>query len=609
MESKSLEKYFSDAKKLPLVMTFADVQSLVCTKGVTSPTKKSWWNLKNIIIMTISIIFTAAILVYSLSVNNSYRGRYTPESNYFVSILEVDSKEGGKQLAKSQLFDDQTIDLASNEITSTNEDQHSTEELHDIDFSFIDNSKNQSLEPAGLSEFFRNYTSEKLVPSKNKEAEQPMISSKSAINEIDGETKTITQSVDAANFKSLTLSNKFGNIKVESWDKPTVEVTAYFTLETKDYEDAEKGLKNFKMNLIPEGNNVTVTNNWANYNNCSENSNNASGNKGLFNFSNQNSFTTDQGEKIKYKKFKIEYTVILPKYFNVNLSNSYADIEMHTIEGVANIEIFQGNLFANDMKELTLNLKYGTAEVNDIVNGRVESFQSTFRLGNSAKLNLNAKYSTVQIGGVEDLNLEGFQSNLVSIDEVKNLEGKWKYGKLELQKDAENVKIATFQTPFTAQNIDHLTMDMKYGNLTAQAINYLELTESFQSNIRIISVGKIEGSLKYSPVEIDLLKNEMNLKMFNGNLKIENIGSSFTEIDLEAKYTDISLRFDSNAKYKLIAETKYSKLTMPDGFRNVRHVKKTNQGIENFSGTFNESVGKEASQVNLNCFDGKIKLE
>ncbi|WP_107038193.1 hypothetical protein [Brumimicrobium mesophilum] len=608
-ESKSIEEYFSKAKNLPLAMSFADVQSLVSAKGVTSPPKKSWWNLKNIIIMTISTLFTTAILVYSISFNNTENGKYTPENNSFENISKINAKEERKQFINYQSIENQKSNLVLDEITSTSPGQHSTEKSQEIDFSMIKNSENQSFGSVGFSKYYGSYESKNLVPIHNKRVYEPITNSTVENNEINGETKSITKSVDAANLKTFTLDNKFGNIKIESWDKPTIEVTAHFTLETKDYEDTEKGLDNFKMDLITEGSDVSVTNNWSDYKNCSDNANISFGNKGLFNFSSHNSFTTDQGEKIKYKKFKIEYKVKIPKYFNVNLSNSYSDIELQTIEGVGNIDIFQGKLHANDMKELNLKVKYGTAELNNITNGKVESFQSTFRLGDAEKLTLNAKYSEVKIGGVEDLNLEGFQSNLVANGEIKNLKGNWKYGKIELQKDASNVKIATFQSPFTTQNIDHLTIEMKYGKLNAKSINHLKLNESFQSKIRIINVGKIEGTLKYSPIEIDLLKTEMNLNIYNGNLKVENIGANFTAIDLQSKYADIRLRFESNAKYKLQAETKYSNLIVPDGFRNVRELSNTKTSVQNFSGTFNEAGAGEVSRVNLECYNGKVVVE
>ena len=107
MESKSIEKYFSKAKKLPLAMTFADVQSLVSAKGVSSSPKRNWWNLKNIIIMTITTILTTAILVSILSLDSTDNGKYFPESNSFENIQEINSKEGEKPFVDNQLIENQ----------------------------------------------------------------------------------------------------------------------------------------------------------------------------------------------------------------------------------------------------------------------------------------------------------------------------------------------------------------------------------------------------------------------------------------------------------------------------------------------------------------------
>jgi len=609
MESKSIEEYFSKANKMPLAMSFADVQSLVSAKGVTSPPKKSWWNLKNIIIMTISAILTTAILVYSLSVNTNSDSRYTPNKLTFENNLEIDSEKEIKQLTYIQKPEGNGNVLVSNEVISNIGAEHPKGQLIDLDASTIHNSEQSIFELGEFLKFYNNYSNKNSISIENIGYEEINSISKDPISKIDGETKTVTQSIDAANLKTFVLTNKFGKINVETWSKTTIKVTAHFTLETKSHEDSGKGLEDFKLNLNTEGSNAIVSTNWDNLNNCSDNSNFTSRNKGLFNFLSKNNMKTEEGEKIKFKQFKIEYSIKIPKYFNVNLTNSYGDIELQTIDGIANIEVFQGNLLANDMKELELNLKYGSAEVNNITKGTVEGFQSKLKLGNSEKLKLISKYSTVKIGRVEDLNLEGFQTNLVASGTVKNIEGSWKYGKLELLQDAENVRLVTFQTPFIAQNINSLIINIKYGELTAASINNLELPESFQSKIKITNVGDIKGDLKYSPLQIDLLKNEMDVTTFNGNINVKNIDASFTALNLETKYTNINLRFDPNAKYDLDGEIAFSKLVISDGFVNESERSSGSSNVNYYTGTFNENIAKEASKVYLKSFQGKVVIE
>ncbi|MBL4668434.1 MAG: hypothetical protein JKY30_04145, partial [Flavobacteriales bacterium] len=68
METKSIDQYFELVRKLPVVMSFEEVQALVKIKGVTTTQHQSWWKPKNFIFMTtVAIIMTTAIMFFNSS--------------------------------------------------------------------------------------------------------------------------------------------------------------------------------------------------------------------------------------------------------------------------------------------------------------------------------------------------------------------------------------------------------------------------------------------------------------------------------------------------------------------------------------------------------------
>lgn len=628
-QSKSIEEYFSKAMQMPLAMSLTDVKSLVSAKGVTSPPKKSWWNLNNIFIMTTATILTTTILFYGLNSNSIKETTYVPQKSNFEAKEIVEYI--GEEEQQTETFE-ALVDSHENEIEKKMAlIQNDTALLEPI----VESGLTEIPDLVNLPNIGRYTTTLKDKFQTRIEAEETIYlddqiaietgeefnsiedidlidSSTKLEGEVNGETKTITKTIDASNLNTLKLTNRNGKIKVETWNKPQVEVTAYFTLETKEPEHAKLGFDDFKVALEAIGDHANISTNWDDLNNCSCNSGSTSTKKGLLKylyFGSKNNAKTDSGEKFEYEKFKIEYNVKIPARFNVDLSNKYANIELATIEGDADLTIFQGNLKANNVKELTLNSKYGSAEVGDFERGTVETFQGNTTLGNSNELDLVAKYSKMQIGEVKQLTLQGFQTNMTVNGSVKEIEGSWKYGRLDLTGNVEEMKISTFQTPMSAQNINFLNINIKYGKLSAKKIDKLELEESFQAKLDFEEVGELDGHLKYSQIEIGILQKGMDLITFQGRIDVKEVKADFTALNLKTKYTNINLNFAPNAKYDLDAQTTYTKFDIPTEIMNAEHQQGVNGNANHFVGTFNKSNTKAASKVFVDSFQGNLTMK
>lgn len=632
MESKSVENYFNKAKQIPIAVSLTDIKSIISAKGVTSPPKKSWWNLNNIIIMTTTTLLTTAILLFTLPMDNSMESTYIPiEKSYAIEIKEEaqlehmkfvvakeDSTEEEKKV-KEELFPEPSNEeaiiepyrIGSHKTITISEDANiARASILDVT---IENGLVEA--PTLFEEDFENDAVEETegIFEIEMEEEELFESGIELTEQVDGETRTVTAVRDINGLNTLFLKNKNGDITVNTWEEAKIKVTAYFTLETKDPEDAKIGLDDFSISITEQGGKAAVQSNWDNLNNCSCNASNGStrsfkGIGKLLYFPSKNKAQTDDGVDFEYEKFKIEYIVYIPKDFHVDLSNQYADIHLASVNGNADISIFHGDLEAKNVENLSLQSKYGKAEVGDVKDAEVVLFHSDAKVGVSNEMDLTAKYSTVEIGELTELNLVGFQSKLKIEGAVKKeIEGSFKYGGLTIEGDVKEIEILLFQSDMKAENIAELNLNASYSKLKAERVDDLELEKAFQSNFKIEEIGEVEGALKYSPMNIGKLDKSLDLTTFQGNLEIKEIQADFSSMSLNTKYTNVDLKFSPEAKYDLDVETTYTDLKLPTGIENSQR-EEPNGNQHHFIGTYNKESNKEASKIFMKSFQGNVTL-
>ena len=84
--------------------------------------------------------------------------------------------------------------------------------------------------------------------------------------------------------------------------------------------------------------------------------------------------------------------------------------------------------------------------------------------------------------------------------------------------------------------------------------------------------------------------------------------NTFTLIDIESKYTPVSLKFENDSKYNLNAKTAYSKVSFPENGFAVSYRDRHNQNLT-LKGAYNSEITGKTSLVNLDSFQGNLDLK
>ena len=294
-------------------------------------------------------------------------------------------------------------------------------------------------------------------------------------------TKEYHKEFAAAPGTTLDISNKYGNVIIQSWNKDQIIIDIKVTVEMPDKQKAEKLLGYIDVQFNEADNRISA--------------------KTLiddnFNFSGWGSGS---------RKFSIVYNVKIPVEADLNLSNRYGDTEIDELQGSVNLDIKYGNLTVEKLtrenkKPLSkLSVAYGKASIDEA--GWLDlyiRYSPGFEISNSQALLLDSRYSKIQIG------------------KTSSLVGESRYDKVRI----EDINNLVLENGYTDVNVGLLTKTLdyngSYGSFTTERI-----PEGFESiNIESRYTGVRLGIEESANYKLDAKVSYGGLKINEDNFKYQ----------------------------------------------------------------------------------------
>jgi hypothetical protein len=209
--------------------------------------------------------------------------------------------------------------------------------------------------------------------------------------------------------------------------------------------------------------------------------------------------------------YSINYEVYMPPTNNLELTNKYGDSYVAPIEGVATVDVKYGNIKMQGVKNNTkITLGYGNGSI------------------------VNAYNVTADIS----------YSNNMSFGDVRDVEVTSKYSKLKFDK-VSNIRSNTKYDSYDITTIQELRNDGKY------------------DNFRIGSAENVVVISKYTTVNVDKLKNLLDLNMEYGGSSVGMLSKDFTNVNLLGRYTDFKIGVEAGTNFKLDATANYAGIAYP----------------------------------------------
>jgi hypothetical protein len=298
-------------------------------------------------------------------------------------------------------------------------------------------------------------------------------------------TKEFHKEYKAGKGTTLDISNRYGDVVVENWDKDQIVIDVKVTLELPDKSKAEKLIGYIDVQFNEGTNQITVKTVIDD----------------KFNYS---------GWGNKSRKFSIDYTVKMPAVSNLTLANRYGNSNINEIQGLVDLNQKYGDLTVNKLtrgneKPLNkVNVAYGKGLIDEA--GWLDVYVrycNDLKITKSQAILLDSRYSKIIVGDVSSIVGETRYGEL-EIDRINNLVLNVGYlpvsvselmKKMNLKGSYGSVSVDKVANGFESIEVDVDYMEVKLGidesasyNLDAQT-SYSSLKynkEKFRSEQRIV---------------------------------------------------------------------------------------------------------------------------
>ncbi len=314
-------------------------------------------------------------------------------------------------------------------------------------------------------------------------------------------SKTYSETYDISKGVTLSSDTKYSDIELLNWEKDVVDILVEVEVDASSDNRAREILEKIEVRISKSGNTVNletdIDNGWS-----------------------------------RNVKFEINITIKAPKYINLDMENSYGDLFIQEVSGLALLDLRYSNLKAgtlsrgNEKPYNMIDLAYSNAEVDEAGWVEVELSYSDLEINLSKMLFVESKYSKLMGEKAGGIITEGAYDKYY-IDEIDSFVAELKYSGLKFEVLNKTLSLESAYTNAKimklSKDFDEVDAALSYGNI------YL--------NVESGASYKFEGEAKYGSVNIDT-DDKLSKTKENNSMRVWGTvgGSAKSSMNLVTKY-------------------------------------------------------------------------
>lgn len=280
------------------------------------------------------------------------------------------------------------------------------------------------------------------------------------------ESKEVIRSFHISRTASVDISNKYGKVVFNNWDKDSVKIIVNIISEGSRLDKVQENLRSVNVRFMGNEQYVEAVSSFG------------SG-MGIVKKSAKQIAQSLNGAN----RVKINFTIYLPKTCDVNIDNQFGDVYMTDIEGMLQAEVTHGNFRATNIKKIRrLKVRYGDIRIDACNNANIDIGFGDADLGDIKMLSLESTTASVLINSVETMDLIS-KNDHITIGKVERLTGTSTLSDLNLRQLNKSVD---FNSKFGSIKMNKIEGDFQRINLTGSYTNYtIVVNPSINSNFKI----------------------------------------------------------------------------------------------------------------------------
>jgi len=269
------------------------------------------------------------------------------------------------------------------------------------------------------------------------------------------DTKEIKKRFRVSTETQVEITNKYGKVKVYTWQKDSVYIKVKIRVEDKKLSKLEKAMSDIKIDFSNSPNFLIAKTRVGE---------NQSGFEKEIQNLKETLLQTDG-------KTEIDFTVWMPATNALKLENKFGDVFIEDFSSDVEILLSNGNLKAHDFDGKTnITLNFADATINEVKNGRfncnysevylkkagmiqIVSKSSEFEINDCEQLNVDSRRDKFRIQRLGTLTAKGSFTNYRMSDVASFLNIKTDYGDIQVDRIASDFKSVYIETKSTDINL------------------------------------------------------------------------------------------------------------------------------------------------------------
>jgi len=368
---------------------------------------------------------------------------------------------------------------------------------------------------------------------------------------------------------TIRIEHSFGDIDVRTGTNNQISITGEKRVSSGNEKSAQEFLEEMELRIEEKPNIVEIRTHYP-----------------------------DERDRDRVKNFSISYKIEIPENTDLQIENSFGDIDLRSVSGSFTISNSFGKLTAEDLTGLThLKNKFGELTAKT-VNGdaNITNEHGSLNITNvTGDLNANNRFGEISIYNVKGTSIISGGYGKMTIEELGNkAELANSFGSIICRDIYGETQIHNSHGKVEAENMQGNTEIInQFGSVEAITINGDLYVKNGHSLVKVEDItGSVEVSNSFSPVNIKNIGGSVIVENRHGNITVDDIlkkeSSQERLVKLETSFGIINLTITERTSASISAKTTFGKI---DCFFPV-YLKSTSSNALKISGKLGDEKDK-----------------
>ncbi len=319
-------------------------------------------------------------------------------------------------------------------------------------------------------------------------------------------SKTIRENFQVTSSTELIVSNSFGRVHVENWDKNEIGVVIELIAESNNDQRAQELLDRIDIDIDEGSSSIYLRTQLGNINSKNRD------------------------------RIEVNYRISMPAGNPLDIQNKFGDIFTDDREGELSIDLSYGALKTGNLNSrVDLEVAFGSADIGDIQRGDLNIKYSDVEIRDCEQMDVRQQFSDLEIGNVSELELDSKYGS-VELGTVGEIEVDVQYSRFEIEEltgsiDMEARYVSGFEIEKVRKEFSEVIISGTFGAYD------IGLEEGLSAEF----YGEFDYSdLRASGVDIEFRRRirDNNHSEYQGSI---GGGNSSKRISVDSSYGDLRL--------------------------------------------------------------------